>query len=352
MKNLVNFIASILVVTVLSTVSCIPEDAEFEISAGIDQTITLPTSVVVLSGSANAPSDILRSAWTQVRGDPAVIENPNSLETKITGLTTAGVREFRLTVKYDHGFEGSDEVTITVVDPEGPSNQPPVANAGPDQTITLPISAVNLLGSATDPDGTISSYAWSQVGGTQAVIASPSTASTNITGLTTPGERRFRLTVTDNRGATGTDEVTITVNSATPQTDSNRFRISSNEYRVFRTSKNAEEFNVIDISRGQSLLFTFFNNGSLPSTNSSKSYKVLNAIANSDEVRVRALNTVSSIGRSYFPTGTDNVVATVEDRNGKLYITLPKTVVKHNASSDTLHISANVNECDRDPCYN
>ncbi len=40
-----------------------------------------------------------------------------------------------------------------------PANRPPVANAGPDQTIILPVNSVTLDGSAsTDPDGTITSY--------------------------------------------------------------------------------------------------------------------------------------------------------------------------------------------------
>ena len=34
-------------------------------------------------------------------------------------------------------------------------NQPPVANAGPDITITLPTNTATLSGSGTDPDGTI-----------------------------------------------------------------------------------------------------------------------------------------------------------------------------------------------------
>ena len=96
----------------------------------------------------------------------------------------------------------------------GPVNQPPTANAGSAQTIILPASQVTLTGSGSDPDGTIASYAWTQVSGTAATIASPNSATTNITGLTTAGVRIFRLTVTDNGGATGTSDVTITVNSA------------------------------------------------------------------------------------------------------------------------------------------
>lgn len=97
-------------------------------------------------------------------------------------------------------------------------NSAPTADAGTDITITLPTNSTTLSGSGTDTDGTIASYSWSQISGTSATIVSPSSASTNITGLTTSGARVFRLTVTDDDGATDTDDITVTVNAApTPQ---------------------------------------------------------------------------------------------------------------------------------------
>ncbi|HMU46596.1 MAG TPA: hypothetical protein PKC72_09520, partial [Chitinophagaceae bacterium] len=43
-----------------------------------------------------------------------------------------------------------------------PPNQSPTANAGPDQTITLPVNTVTVNGSGTDPDGTITAYLWTK----------------------------------------------------------------------------------------------------------------------------------------------------------------------------------------------
>ena len=103
-------------------------------------------------------------------------------------------------------------MTVTV-NPANPTNQPPVASAGSNQTITLPANTATLTGSGTDADGTIASYAWSQTGGTAATITSPGAATTTITGLTTAGTRTFLLTVTDNQGGTGTATVTVTVNA-------------------------------------------------------------------------------------------------------------------------------------------
>jgi hypothetical protein len=46
------------------------------------------------------------------------------------------------------------------------TNQPPVANAGPDQTTTLPASSVTLNGSgSTDPDNNITGYLWTKIAG-------------------------------------------------------------------------------------------------------------------------------------------------------------------------------------------
>ena len=90
-------------------------------------------------------------------------------------------------------------------------NQSPVANAGTDITVTLPSSTATLNGSGTDPDGTISNYAWTKTSGPAATIVSPNSATTSLTGLT-QGTYQFQLMVTDNKGATATDVVQVTVN--------------------------------------------------------------------------------------------------------------------------------------------
>jgi endoglucanase len=54
-------------------------------------------------------------------------------------------------------------------------------------------------------------YAWTKVTGTGGTISSPGTPSTSVTGLTA-GSYTFRLTVTDNSGATTSDDVIVTVN--------------------------------------------------------------------------------------------------------------------------------------------
>src|SRR4029079_3712516 len=98
-----------------------------------------------------------------------------------------------------------------------PPNQPPVANAGSDQTITLPTNVVILRGAASDPDGTVAFYQWAQISGpSQANLRTAPFAATIVDSLK-QGVYIFRFTVTDDQGAIAWDNITITVNRAPNQ---------------------------------------------------------------------------------------------------------------------------------------
>ncbi len=91
----------------------------------------------------------------------------------------------------------------------------PVANAGSNQTVTLPVNAVTLSGSGTESGGTISAYAWSWVSGpTQYAFNSTSVASPTISNLVA-GTYVFKLTVTDANGVSASANVNVVVNAAT-----------------------------------------------------------------------------------------------------------------------------------------
>lgn len=99
-----------------------------------------------------------------------------------------------------------------VFDGEFTGNHAPVANAGGDISLQLPGNSVTLNGSASsDEDGTVVSYNWIQVDGPDgAVIDDENAVQTEVTGLV-EGTYTFRLTVTDNEGATDTDDLMIVV---------------------------------------------------------------------------------------------------------------------------------------------
>ncbi len=182
-------------------------------NAGADQSITLPTNTVILSGNGtDADGTITAYLWTKVSGPAAgTITNPTTAATSVTGLV-AGIYRFELRVTDNNGAIDTDTMQVTVN--AAATNIPPVANAGTDQSITLPINSVILSGSGTDPDGIITAYAWTKVSGPAAsTITNPTTAATSVTGLIA-GVYRFELRVTDNNGASDTDTMQVTVNVA------------------------------------------------------------------------------------------------------------------------------------------
>ncbi|WP_079687727.1 PKD domain-containing protein [Ohtaekwangia koreensis] len=93
-------------------------------------------------------------------------------------------------------------------------NVAPKANAGADKTITLPTVSVSIAGTASDSDGSITSYAWTKVSGPAATLSGITTATLSASALVV-GSYTFRLTVKDNAGATASDDVVVTVSSST-----------------------------------------------------------------------------------------------------------------------------------------
>ena len=139
--------------------------------------------------------------------------NPATAATDITGLVQ-GVYQFQLQVTDNNGATATDVIIITV---NAAANIPPVADAGLDQIITLPVNIVTLSGSGSDADGTIAGYVWTKISGPLSyTIVNPTTAATDITGLV-QGVYQFQLKVTDNNGAIGTGIVQVTVNAAPNQ---------------------------------------------------------------------------------------------------------------------------------------
>lgn len=181
-------------------------------NAGSDATITLPANTATLSGSgSDQDGTISKYAWTKISTLAATISSSSSASTSITGLVQ-GTHTFRLTVTDNSGATHSDDVVITV-NPGTSNNIAPVANAGSNVSLRLPSSSTTLKGTATDQDGSIAKYNWTKVSGLTATIASPTAASTSVTGLV-EGTHTFRLTVTDNNGATHSDDVDVKVEAA------------------------------------------------------------------------------------------------------------------------------------------
>ena len=183
-------------------------------NAGNNVSINLPANSITANGSSSYDPDgaIAGYSWTKIAGPSQfLIVSPSQKQTAITNLVE-GVYRFELRVTDNKGGIGKDTLTVTVRPIATEPNNPPVAIAGDEQIITFPVDKVVLDGSASyDPDGTIIKYNWSMVSGpSQAVILASTARRTEATELI-PGEYRFKLEVTDNRGAVADTLVTISV---------------------------------------------------------------------------------------------------------------------------------------------
>ena len=166
-------------------------------NAGSDQTaetgVTLPFDG---SGSTDSDGTIVSYDWDFGDG------NTDTGMSTTHAYSTADTYTVTLTVTDDDGATDSDTAIVTVSEP---SNQPPVANAGSDQTaetgVTLPFDGSG----STDSDGTIVSYDWDFGDG------NTDTGMSTTHAYSTADTYTVTLTVTDDDGATDTDTATVTV---------------------------------------------------------------------------------------------------------------------------------------------
>ena len=179
-------------------------------NAGQDKSITLPVNSVVLDGTGtDSDGSIASYSWIKLTGSSVTLTNQNTPSLTVSSLV-AGSYSFQLTVTDNNGAPSTDVVNVTVQ--PAVVNQAPIANAGPDKGITLPINSTTLNGGGTDNDGTISLYSWTKQGGPAATLSGESTATLQLSNLLA-GIYTFRLTVTDNKGASHFDDAVVTVSA-------------------------------------------------------------------------------------------------------------------------------------------
>jgi len=159
---------------------------------------TQTLTAVTFDGSDSTDGDgrIVGWAWDFGDGDTATGVSASH------AFARAGTYTVRLTVTDDDGLASSDTTTVTA------SNRPPVANAGADRSAGVG-SAIAFDGSASsDPDGQITTFAWSFGDGSNGSGATPMHAYGQA------GTYTVRLTVTDDGGASSSDTAQVTVGVA------------------------------------------------------------------------------------------------------------------------------------------
>jgi hypothetical protein len=136
---------------------------------------------------------------------PSIIDTPKANAANATLIPQDLV--FQLRVTDNKGASSTDTVKITVSDGSTPTNQPPIANAGQDQTVGSKAN-VTLNGSlSSDPDGTIISYKWVQTGGPPVTLNNANSAIATFTApdlFATEPAKNYKYTYSHKWGSNGT----------------------------------------------------------------------------------------------------------------------------------------------------
>src|SRR5262249_29166169 len=147
--------------------------------AGPDQTLKLPTASVILTGAATNTSGAVTYQWTKKSGGAATLLNQTTNVLTLQDLVEGSyVFELRATDAVSFDF---DVVNVTVL--SATINQNPVANAGPDQTVTLPNTGFDIAGVGTDADGTVTGYTWTKTSGPAVTMTNTTTPTLHLAGL-------------------------------------------------------------------------------------------------------------------------------------------------------------------------
>ena len=148
------------------------------------------------AGTSDPDGTLASGFWDFGDGTTSTTPNPTHV------YNTAGTYTVVLSVTDNDGATATDETAATI---GGSGNIAPVAEAnGPysaDENILIDFSSAG----SSDADGTISSYLWDFGDGNTSNQANPTHA------YSSGGTFTVNLTVTDNEGATGTDQTTATI---------------------------------------------------------------------------------------------------------------------------------------------
>jgi alpha-tubulin suppressor-like RCC1 family protein len=183
-------------------------------NTGPDQTVAEKTMVTLdASNSSDPDNDIVSYAWEQTGGTQVILLDPSAVTTTFQAPEVDQGGEaltFKLTVTDSTGLTSIATCIVNVTW----LNEPPTANAGPDQTVAEGITVTLDASGSTDPDDGIASYGWEQTEGPAVTLSDASAMQPQFTAPNvgpTGAALKFELTVTDNGGLKSTATCIVNV---------------------------------------------------------------------------------------------------------------------------------------------
>ncbi|MEP0176583.1 MAG: hypothetical protein ABJD02_13230 [Paraglaciecola sp.] len=167
------------------------------------------TSEVTLSSTATDTDGTIQNyEWIQTSGDSVTLNNADTASASFTApeITNDQTLGFQITVTDDGGLTASADVTVSVIAFVAPT-------VSADNQSAEESSVVTLSATATDTDGSIQTYEWTQTSGDSVTLDDASSASASFTApeVTEDQTLGFQITVTDNDGLTASTNATVDI---------------------------------------------------------------------------------------------------------------------------------------------
>ena len=183
------------------------------IDAGPLQTVREGETVTMDVTGETSNGKPISYSWAQLIGTSVSLNTYVGDQVQFTAPDIGGENSELLSFQVTGYSEGngwaSDIAMVKVL----PFNGPPIADAGPDQTVAQNVF-VNLVGSGTDPEDTKLKFIWSQKSGSDVTLYQRTLEEVYFVTPFIEGDSEelvFELRVTDSDGNFDTDDVVITV---------------------------------------------------------------------------------------------------------------------------------------------
>lgn len=184
--------------------------------AGADKS-TSNSSIALYGSGKDEDGKVVSYQWIKYMGGKVTLTNANSPTVKVSGMTD-GNYFLKLVVTDDQGATHYDNMKISVsgsnsVSQTTSQNIDPVAYAGANRQVEADAYSVKIYGKASDKDGKIVSYKWTQYAGPDITLKNQDSPTVTVTDLD-EGKYYLKLTVKDNDGAVDHDQMLLVVNES------------------------------------------------------------------------------------------------------------------------------------------